>query len=262
MTSRLAGRGVLITGAGTGIGRVLALAHAREGARVVIAGRRSEPLEETVAMVRAEGGSCEAVTADVRREEDCEHLVSEACARLGRLDVLVNNAGAPGTDMAVADMTLENWNDTLATNLTGAMLLTREALRQAMIPAGRGNVQFCSSAAGMNVRPRKAHYGVAKLGLVALTQALAHEVGRHGIRVNCLVIGLVAGDLVDRWIARMAGESGRSPETIRASLVAASPLGRAVEPEEVARVSVFLASDEASALTGQSIAVTAGALMR
>jgi NAD(P)-dependent dehydrogenase (short-subunit alcohol dehydrogenase family) len=159
-------------------------------------------------------------------------------------------------------MTLENWNDTLATNLTGAMLLTRETLRQVMIPAGRGNVQFCSSAAGMSIRPHKAHYAVAKLGLVALTQTLAREVGRHGIRVNCLVIGLVAGELVDRWIARMAGESGRSADAIRESLVSSSPLGRAVEPDEVASVSVFLASDEASALTGQSIAVTAGALMR
>jgi len=238
------------------------LARAREGARVVIAGRRAQPLEETAALVRSGGGACDVVTADVRHEDDCIHLVREARARLGRLDVLVNNAGTPGTDMRVADMTLENWDDTLATNLTGPMLLTREALRQAMIPAGTGNVQFCSSAAGMNVRPQKAHYAVAKLGLVALTQTLAHEVGRHGIRVNCLVIGLVAGELVDRWIARMAGESGRAPEAIRESLVASSPLGRAVEPDEVARVSVFLASDEASAITGQSIAVTAGALMR
>jgi NAD(P)-dependent dehydrogenase (short-subunit alcohol dehydrogenase family) len=262
MMGRLAGRGVLITGGGTGIGRVLAVMYAREGAQLVIAGRRAEPLAETAALIRDAGGRCDAVTADVRREDDCARLVSDTCARLGRLDVLVNNAGAPGTDMAVADMTLENWTDTLATNLTGPMLLTREALRRAMIPAGRGNVQFCSSAAGMNVRPQKAHYAVAKLGLVALTQTLAREVGQHGIRVNCLVIGLVAGELVDRWIARMAGESGRTPEVIREALVASSPLGRAVEPEEVARLSVFLASDEASALTGQSLAVTAGALMR
>jgi NAD(P)-dependent dehydrogenase (short-subunit alcohol dehydrogenase family) len=262
MPGRLDGRAVLITGGGTGIGRVLATTYAAEGARVVVAGRRDAPLEETAAVVRRAGGTCHAVTADVRREADCARLVGESLARLGRLDVLVNNAGVPGTDMAVADMTLENWTDTLATNLTGPMLLTREALRQAMMPAGAGNVQFCSSAAGLNVRPQKAHYAVAKLGLIALTQTLAHEVGRHGVRVNCLVIGLVAGALVDRWIARTAGESGRAPEAIRETLVASSPLRRAVEPEEVARVSVFLASDEASAITGQSIAVTAGALMR
>jgi 3-hydroxybutyrate dehydrogenase len=262
MGSRLAGRGVLITGGGTGIGRVLATTYAAAGAHVVVAGRRAEPLAETAALVGRAGGTCHVVIADVRRESDCRHLVREASSRLGRLDVLVNNAGVPGTDMGVADMTLENWNDTLATNLTGPMLLTREALRQVMIPAGSGSVQFCSSAAGMNVRPQKAHYAAAKLGLVALTQTLAHEVGRHGIRVNCLVIGLVAGDLVERWISRLAGETGRSPEAVRETLVASSPLRRAVEPEEVAKLSVFLASDDASAITGQSIAVTGGALMR
>jgi glucose 1-dehydrogenase len=262
VTERLVGRGVLVTGGGSGIGRVLASTYAQAGARVVVAARRSRPLEETAAEIQATGGTCHAVSADVRREEDCVRLVRDALDRLGRLDVLVNNAGAPGTDMPVAEMTLENWSDTLTTNLTGPMLLTREVLREAMIPAGHGNVQFCSSAAGMNVRPKKAHYAVAKLGLVALTQTLAHEVGPLGIRVNCLVIGLVAGELVDRWIARMAGESGRTPEAIREALVASSPLRRAVEPEEVARVSLFLASDDASAITGQSIAVAAGALMR
>jgi 3-hydroxybutyrate dehydrogenase len=262
VSGRLPGRGVLITGGGTGIGRVLAGAYAREGAQVVIAGRRPAPLEETAALVRAAGGTCHAVTADVRVEADCARLVDEALARLGRLDVLVNNAGTPGTDMPVAEMTLENWCDTIATNLTGPMLLTREALRRAMLPAGTGNVQFCSSAAGMNVRPQKAHYAVAKLGLVALTQTLAHEVGRHGVRVNCLVIGLVAGELVDRWIARLAGETGRAPDAIRAGLVASSPLGRAIAPDEVAALSVFLACDEAAGVTGQSIAVTGGALMR
>ena len=142
------------------------------------------------------------------------------------------------------------------------MLLTREALTRAMLPAGRGNVQFFSSAAAMNVRPKKAHYAVAKMGLVPLTQTLAHEVGPHGIRVNCLVIGLVDGELVDRWIARMAGDTGRAPERIRETLVATSAQKRAVTPDEVAALSVFLASDEASAITGQSIAVTNGALMR
>jgi NAD(P)-dependent dehydrogenase (short-subunit alcohol dehydrogenase family) len=262
VAGRLDGRGVLITGGGTGIGRVLAAHYGREGARVVVAGRRRELLDETVAAVRSAGGIADALVADVRREDDCARLVTDALARLGRLDVLVNTAGVPGTDMPVSEMTLENWNDTIATNLTGPMLLVREALTRAMLSARRGNVQFLSSAAAMNVRPKKAHYAVAKMGLVPLTQTLAHEVGPHGIRVNCLVVGLVEGDLVDRWITRMAGESGRSPEAVRETLVQTSPLRRAVTPDEVAALSVFLASDDASAITGQSIAVTSGALMR
>ena len=250
----LADRVVVVTGAGTGIGRVLALAYARAGARVVVAGRRRTLLDETAALV----GEALVVPADVTSEADCARLVDETLAARGRLDVLVNNAGAPGTDMAVAEMTLENWNATLAVNLTGPMLLAREALRRAMLPAARGNVQFVSSMAAVNVRPRKAHYAAAKMGLVPLTERLAREVGPHGIRVNCIMVGLVAGALVDRWVARMAMERGVAEDTVRAGLVADFPIRRPVAPEEVAALSVFLASDAASAITGQTINVSNG----
>lgn len=259
---RFAGRVVLITGAGTGIGRVLARCYAREGAAVVLAGRRAEPLEETAEAVRAAGGACVVRPADVTREEDCVGLVADTVGRFGRLDVLLNNAGLPGTDQAVAEMTLDNWNRTFAVNVTGPMLLAREALRQSMIPARSGNVQFFSSAAAKRVRPRKAHYAVAKMGLIPLAQTLALEVGPLGIRVNTLVIGLVDGDLVDRWIARTAGETGRAPEDVRAGIVADIPLRRAIDPQEIADLSLYLASDAASAITGQNVNVTAGAEMR
>jgi glucose 1-dehydrogenase len=262
MSRTFDGKVALITGAGTGIGRVLATAYAREGARVAIAARRPEPLEETAEAVRAAGSECLVVRADVTREDDCAALVGRILERFGALDVLVNNAGAPGTDMPVAEMTLDNWNETIATNLTGPMLLTREALRHAMIPARRGNVQFVSSLAAKRVRARKAHYAVAKMGLIPLAQTLAHEVSEYGIRVNTLVVGLVRGDLVDRWVARTARESGRSPDAVRAALVADIPMRRAVEPEEVAAVSLFLASDAASAITGQDINVANGGEMR
>jgi glucose 1-dehydrogenase len=256
---RLAGQVVVVTGAGTGIGRSLALGYAREGAHLSIGARRPEPLAETAAAVRALGRECLVTPTDVTREADCARLVAETVARFGRLDVLVNNAGAPGTDMPVAQMTRANWDETIATNLTGPMLLAREALRQAMLPAGRGNVQFVSSAAADNVRPNKAHYAAAKMGLVPLTRTLAREVGREGIRVNCLVVGLVAGDLVDRWVARMASEAGRRAEDVRTALVAGLPLGRALDADEIAATSIFLATDAASAITGQTIRLTAGA---
>jgi 3-hydroxybutyrate dehydrogenase len=259
---RFAGRVVLVTGAGTGIGRVLALAYAREGARLTLAARRTELLDATADLVQSAGGECMTARVDVTCEADCAAVVRRTLERFGRLDVLLNNAGAPGSDMPVSDMSLDNWNATIAANLTGPMLLTREALRQAMIPARRGNVQFFSSAAAKRVRPRKAHYAVAKMGLMPLAQTLALEVGEHGVRVNCLVIGLVEGDLVERWVERMAGESGRAAEQIRAGLTADIPLRRAVEPQEVADLSLYLASDAASAITGQSINVTNGGEMR
>jgi glucose 1-dehydrogenase len=259
---RFEGQTVLVTGAGTGIGRAIALAYAREGARLVLAARRPAPLEETADAARAAGAACLVAPTDVTREDDCRRVVAAALERFGRLDVLVNDAGAPGTDMPVAEMTLDNWDATLAVNLTGPMLLAREALRQAMLPARRGNVQFVSSQAAKRVRPRKAHYAVAKLGLLPLAQTLALEVGAAGVRVNTLVVGLVRGDLVDRWVERTAAETGRPAAAIHAGLVAGIPLGRPVEPEEVAAVSLFLASEAAAAITGQAINVTNGAEMR
>lgn len=256
------GRVALITGAGTGIGRVLALAYARSGARLVIGARRRDLLEATADEVRASGGECAAVRADVTREADCALLVATALRQFGRLDVLINNAGAPGTDMAVAEMTLDNWERTIAINLTGPMLLAREALRQAMIPARSGNIQFLSSQAAKRVRPRKAHYAVAKMGLVPLAQTLALEVSRYHVRVNTIIVGLVRGELSERWIERMAAERGVPETEVRNGLVADIPMKRPVEPEEIAAVSLFLASDAASAITGQNINVTNGAEMR
>jgi len=259
---RFSDRVVLVTGAGTGIGRATALAYAREGAALVVGARRREPLDETAALIRDAGGACLVETADVTDERDCERLVTKTLDAFGRLDVLVNNAGLPGTDMAVAEMTRANWDATIAVNLTGPMLLAREALRQAMIPAKRGNLQFFSSAAAKRVRARKAHYAVAKMGLIPLTQTLAHEVGGLGIRVNCLVIGLVDGALVDRWVARMANEQHTDEAKVRAGLVADFPVKRPITPDEIAACSLFLASDDASAVTGQTINVTNGAEMR
>jgi NAD(P)-dependent dehydrogenase (short-subunit alcohol dehydrogenase family) len=262
MSALFTGKVAIVTGAGTGIGRSTALAYAREGARVVMGARRVELLEQTGKEIAAAGGEWLAVPCDVTREADCQALIARALERFGRLDVLVNNAAIPGTDMHVVDMTLENWNRTIATDVTGPMLLAREALRQAMIAARSGNIQFFSSAAAKKVIPRKAHYAVAKMGLIPLAQVLAHEVGPYGIRVNTIVIGGVAGELVDRYIERLAGEGQGTLEELRARMGADAALKRMIQPEEIAAVSLFLASDAASSITGQNINATCGSEMR
>jgi NAD(P)-dependent dehydrogenase (short-subunit alcohol dehydrogenase family) len=258
----LAGRAVLITGAGTGIGRVLALRYTSAGAVVVLAGRRTELLEETAALVSELGGQAHVIGCDIRNEGACRDLIAQTLEHCGRLDILLNNAAVPGHNQPVAEMELANWNDAIATNLTAPMVLSREALRQAMIPSESGNIQFFSSAAAKTVLPAKAHYAVAKFALVPLARTLATEVGRVGIRVNTLVIGTVAGELVDNYVARTAAEQGLATAEMLGRLTASSPLRRLVQPEEVADVSVWLASDAASAITGQDINVTAGAEMR
>ena len=260
--ARFAKKVVIVTGAGTGIGRATALAYAREGARVVRGARRVELLVETGKQIGAAGGEWLALPCDVTRESDCVALIARSLERFGRLDVLVNNAAIPGTDMAVVDMTLENWNRTIATDVTGPMLLAREALRQTMIGARSGNIQFFSSAAAKKVIPRKAHYAVAKMGLIPLAQVLAHEVGPYGIRVNTIVIGGVAGELVDRYIERLAGEGQGTVEELRARMGSDAALKRMIQPEEIAAVSLFLASDAASSITGQNINATCGSEMR
>lgn len=261
-SAHLSGQVALITGAGTGIGRVLARQYAVAGAAVVIAARRRDPLEETAALVEADGGTAHVIPGDLRSEDFCIRLVSETLDRFSRLDVLLNNAAVPGTDQVVAEMDLANWEDTIATNLTAPMLLSREALRQAMIPAGHGNIQLFSSAAAKSVVPRKAHYAAAKLGLIPFAQTLAMEVGEFGIRVNTLVIGTVAGELLEGYMARIAGDEGVGVDEIRSRFASGSALERFVEPEEVAATSLWLASDAASAITGQDINVTAGAEKR
>jgi len=258
----LAGQVALVTGASGGIGRVIAQHHAAAGAAVVLVARRAAALAETARLVRDAGGECLVHVADISVEDACIEAVAATVTRFGRLDVLVNNAAVPGTDELVVDATVENWRSTWTTNVLAPMVLSREALRQAMIPAARGNIQMLSSAAAKNVLQRKAHYATAKLALIPFAQTLAKEVGPHGVRVNTLVIGTVRGELVEAWVARRAGESGDDPEALLAQLASASPLQRLVEPAEVADMSVWLASDGASAITGQNINVTAGTEMR
>jgi NAD(P)-dependent dehydrogenase (short-subunit alcohol dehydrogenase family) len=254
----LTGRVALITGASGGIGRVMARRYAAFGAKVALVARRADELNVTASAIEDEAGEALVLVGDIRDEEQCRDVVAAAMSRWGRLDVLVNNAAVPGADQPVAEATSDNWHDVLATNLVAPMVLSREALCQAMLPAKSGNIQFISSAAARHVQPLKAHYAAAKLGLTALCQTLAAEVGAQGIRVNTLVVGSVAGELFDAYIGRRAKAEGMSPADVRARLVRLNKLGRLVQPDEVAEVSMWLASDSSSAITGQDIDVTGG----
>jgi NAD(P)-dependent dehydrogenase (short-subunit alcohol dehydrogenase family) len=253
---------VLITGASQGAGKVLAREYARAGATVVIAARRMDLLAETAAEVRQEGVECLPVRTDITVEQDCIELVTRAVETFGRLDVLVNNAAIPGKDLFIAEQTLENWNQTIATNLTAPMLLSREALKQAMIRQRSGAIQIMSSQAARRGLPRKSHYTASKIGQWGLTKVLAKEAGEYGVRVHCLVIGGIAGDLYENWVRRIAAEQGRDPEAMKREAQAGVPFPRLVTPLEIARVSMFLASEDGNPLTGQMIDVANGAELK
>lgn len=250
------GQVVVITGASGGIGRVLARRYAACGANVALVARRPDELAVTAGIIAEEGGDASVHVADIRDEDQCVDVIAGVLQRWSRLDILVNNAAVPGVDQSVSEATVENWQQVLTTNLVAPVVLTREALSRAMIPASRGNVQFVSSSAARVVQPRKAHYAAAKLALTAVTQTLALEVGRTGIRVNTLVVGSVAGELFDTYVARRAREDGVDPGELRRRLAGLNKLGRLVQPDEIADVSMWLASDAASAITGQDIVVT------
>jgi NAD(P)-dependent dehydrogenase (short-subunit alcohol dehydrogenase family) len=248
----------IITGAGEGLGRVMADRFSAEGAPVVLAGRRAELLVETASQVP---GPVLVVPTDVTDEGQVSNLVAETVDRFGRVDVLLNNAAQPGTDLFIWEQTLENWNNTIAVDVTAAMLCTKEVLAQSMLEQGSGSIINFSSTAGWNGLPRKSHYAVAKAGLRTLTKVSALEAGPHGIRVNCLVPGSIDTELLQRYLDRMAGEQGISSEQMREQWVANVPLRRISTPEEVTELALFLASDAASAITGQSITADAGGVM-
>ncbi len=250
---------MIITGAGAGIGRDMALAFAREGARLAIAARRVALLEETADLAEQETGRRPLVIeTDVREEAQVDRMVDSAVAELGRLDIAISNAASPGVDLYLWEQTLENWNQTLATNLTGQFLVSRAALRHLM-PQRSGVIVLFSSTAAYDAFPRKSHYSASKFAALALTRTLAKEAGPHGIRANCVVPGATGTELLTGYFERIAGERGIDAAEVEAELAANAALGRIVAPREVTDTVLFLCSDAGSGITGQAIRVCAGA---
>jgi NAD(P)-dependent dehydrogenase (short-subunit alcohol dehydrogenase family) len=255
---RLAGKVAIITGASTGLGPVMAKLFVDEGARVLLAARREELVREAAA---ACGPSAVAMRADVTDETDVAAMVARAVAEFGQVDVMCNNAAAPGTDLFVWEQTLENWNATIAIDVTAAMICTREVMKQSMLERRSGVILNFSSTAGLTGMARKTHYVTAKASLRAFTKAVALEAGPYGIRCNCVVPGGIETDLWRRWVARTAGERDVDFETQKASLLSAVALRDISTPADVANLALFLASDESRTITGQSILVDAGGYM-
>ena len=241
----------IVSGAGTGIGKATAAALARDGYALVLTGRRRGPLEEVAA------GLPEAlvVTADVGDEEGVRAVVEAAIGRVGRVDVVVANAGV-GTSAPVLEETLEGWEATLRTNLTGAFLLTRAALPHLI--AARGSVVYVSSVNGVLAGPGWTSYCVSKAGLIMLARCVANDYGRQGVRANAVCPGWVRTPMGDEDMDAVAARQATDREGAYAHAHRFHPLGRAAEPEEVADVIAFLASPAAAYVTGASISVDGG----
>ena len=256
---RFEGRVAIVTGASTGLGPVMARMLVEEGAKVVMAARR---LDLVTKEAEAIGADAVAVQADVTSEADVAAMVDAALDRWGQVDVLMNNAAVPGKDLWIWEQTLDNWNATFAVDVTAAMLCSREVIRRSMLERKTGAIVNFSSTAGWNGLPRKSHYSAAKASLRVLTKVIATEVGPHGIRCNCLVPGQIETELLTNWFARTAAEEGISVEERRAAVLSGIALKGVIStPEDVANAALFLASDEARTITGQSLNVDAGGVM-
>ena len=255
---RLAGKVAIITGASTGTGPVMAELFVREGAKVLLSARREDKVLEAA---KNAGPGAIGMRADVTKEEDVRVMVDRCIQEFGQVDILLNNAAAPGKDLFVWEQTLENWNDTIAIDLTGAMLCAREVLNRSMLERKSGVIINFSSTAAWVGYPRKTHYTSAKAALRAFTKSVAAEVGPHGIRCNCLVPGGIETDLWINYGKRIAAEQGISFEDWRAKALEEVPLRTISTPRDIANLALFLASDEARTITGQSINCDAGGYM-
>jgi NAD(P)-dependent dehydrogenase (short-subunit alcohol dehydrogenase family) len=241
---------VLITGALTGIGRATALAFAKEGARVVISGRRDEAGQKLVAELREIGAEAEYWRADVRHDDDVRDLVNKTITRFGRLDMAVNNAGTEGTTGPVTEQTAESYAATFDTNVLGMLLSMKHELR-VMLPQGSGSIVNVSSAYGSVGAAGASVYVASKHAVEGMTKSAALEVAGTGVRVNAVAPGTTDTGMLSRF---------SKTDDNKAALVSTVPFKRLARPDEIAHVIVFVSSANASYMTGASIPVDGGML--
>jgi len=254
---KLERRAAIVTGGGHGIGRAIALRFAAEGCAVVIAGTARERLDATAQELRGQGARVQVSVTDVGDEAAVERMVVGAVAAFGRLDILVNNAGITGPTAAAVDIARAEWDRTLEINLTGALLCAKHALPH-MIRAKSGRIINITSVAGFIGYPLRAAYAASKWGMIGLNRTLALEAGPHGITVNAIAPGSTRGERMSRVIQARAQALGKSDAEIEREYLDPTALKRMVSEEDVAATALFLASDEASSITGDTIAVSGG----
>lgn len=246
---KLEGRSILVTGASRGIGREIALEFAREGANIAVNFSGSEAkANETVDEIKAMGREAFAVQCDVSNAESVASMVKETIDRFGKLDVLVNNAGIT-KDNLIMRMKEEEWDDVININLKGVFLCTKAVTRQ-MMKQRSGRIVNIASIVGVSGNPGQANYVAAKAGVIGLTKTTAKELSSRNITVNAVAPGFITTDMTEKLT-----------EEVKSEMLKQIPLARFGEPKDIAKVAVFLASDDSSYMTGQTLHVDGGMVM-
>ena len=248
---KLVGKRAVITGAGSGIGRASALRFAREGAAVLVVGRTGANTEETVAQIRAAGGRAAPMVTDVTVEANVEAIVARCVAEFGGLDVFFSNVATPGTNTPLLEQSVDEWNDAWRVNTISCFLAVKHAGRH-MTEQRSGSIILTSSAASLRANAGAIAYSASKAAVNSLTQCAANAFGGTGVRVNAILPGLVETQMT-RQVFEQARERG-----VEARIGHMTPMRRAGQPEEIAAMAAFLASDDSSFVDGQWFSVDGG----
>ncbi len=257
---RLLNKVAFITGGGVGIGKAISLMFAREGASISLAARSTIQMEEVAREIRTIGRKALVNTMDITSVEQVDRAVKETLKEFGRIDILVNNSGIAGPTAPVYEITPEQWDETFNVNLRGAFLCCR-AIVPIMIKQGHGKIINISSTSAKKPVPGRSPYPTTKMGLIGFTRGLAVELGKFNINVNAICPGPVEGPRIERVIDQVAEKEGVPREVIRQRFLSQSPLNSLISAEDVAKLAVFLASEDSNKMTGQDLNVDAGALM-
>jgi NAD(P)-dependent dehydrogenase (short-subunit alcohol dehydrogenase family) len=251
MTTELEGKVGLVTGGTSGIGRETAILFAKTGAKVVVSGRREREGEETIELIRAAGGNGFFVKADVSKASEVEALVQKAVEKFGRLDIAFNNAGIEGVWVPIVRQSEEDWDRTIDTNLKGAWLCLKYEIRQMLKQGSGGAIVNMASVVGLIGAAGAAAYSASKHGVLGLTKAAALETARSGIRINAVCPAAIETTMAERLY---------SAPLVHKYVLSCHPIGRFGRPAEIAEAVVWMCSDRASFMTGQSLVLDGGFL--
>ena len=257
---RLLNKVAFITGGGVGIGKAISLMFGREGADISLAARSTIQMEEVAREIRTIGQKVPVNAMDITSVEQVDRAVKETLKEFGRIDILVNNSGIAGPTAPVYEITPEQWDETFNVNLRGAFLCCR-AIVPIMIKQGHGKIINISSTAAKKPLANRTPYPATKMGLIGFTRGLAVELGKFNINVNAICPGPVEGPRIEMVIDQVAEKEGVSREVIRQRFLSQSPLNSLISAEDVAKLAVFLASEDSNKMTGQDLNVDAGTLM-